>query len=95
MPSYRVTLVVGMLAPGVAPQQVLPAAKAAGLELAVVEASDLAVVAGEARITIRFAADEAEIARQVGEHIASSTAALARVERWRLTERVGGRWESV
>ena len=93
MPSYRVTMVIGALAAGVSPQQVLPAAKAAALEHSVVEASDLAVVAGEARITVRFAADETEIAQQIGRHVAARTAALASVSRWQLTERVGGRWQ--
>ena len=95
MPSYRVTMVVGALAPGVAPQQVLPGAKTAALELTVVEANDVAVVAGEARITVRFAADDPEIARQVGAHVATSTAALADVERWKLTGLVDGRWIAI
>ncbi len=95
MPSYRVTMVVGTLAPGVQPQQVLPAAKAAALELTVVEANDLAVVAGEARITVRFSADDADIARQIGSHVATSTAALATVGRWKLTGLIGGRWIAV
>ena len=71
---------------------VLPAARAATLELAVLEASDLQVVRGEARIVVRFTADDREVALQVAAHVASATSAAADVTGWRLTERVGGRW---
>lgn len=92
MPSFRVTLTIGALRPGVAPPAVLPAAQAAAAEVTEVEAADLAVVAGEARITVRFSADDAELAAQVAEHVVHATAALASLGAWRLTERVGGRW---
>jgi len=92
MPSYRVTMVIGALKPGVNPGAVLPLAAAAGRELVTVEASDLAVVAGEARITVRFTADELEIARQVGAHIVAVTDQSARVLRSAVTERVKNRW---
>lgn len=72
---------------------VLPAARAATLELAVLEASDLQVVRGEARIVVRFTADDREVANQVAAHVASATSAAAEVTGWRVTERVGGRWE--
>lgn len=89
------TLAVGALAPGVAPDRVLPAAKEAARELAVVEAADLQVVSGQARIVVRFTADDAELAMQIGRHVASTTARLAAVDSWRITERSGARWEPV
>ena len=92
MPSYRVTLGVGALAPGVAPAVVLPAAKAAAEQLVVVEAADIQLVSGQARIVVRFAADDGEIAAQVGRHVASTVQRLAEVTGWRITERVGARW---
>jgi len=95
VPSYRVTLAVGALAAGVAPAAVLPGATAAARDVAVVEASDVQVVSGQARIVVRFTADDAEVAAQVARHVASRTDALARVSSWRLTERVGARWEPV
>jgi hypothetical protein len=95
MPSYRVTLVVGALQPGVNPQRILPAAKEAALELAVVEAADLQVVAGQARILIRFAADEGEIAAQIGQHVASTVSTLASLTQWSITERVKNLWVAV
>lgn len=95
MPSYRVTLVVGALRAGVNPAGILPAAKAAALELAVVEAADLQVVSGQARIIIRFAADEAMIAGQIGSHVASVVNDSARVEKWSITERVKNLWVPV
>lgn len=93
MPSYRATLAIGALAPGVAPAAVLPAAKAAAQELVVVEAADLQVTSGQARVVVRFAADDEEIASQVGRHVASVVQALAVVSGWRLTVRNGARWE--
>lgn len=95
MPSFRVTLAVGSLAPGVSPAAVLPAAKSAASELVVVEAADLQVVSGQARVVVRFAADDAEIAAQVGRHVASTVQALAAVTGWRITSRNGSRWEQV
>jgi GAF domain-containing protein len=71
---------------------VLPAARAATVELAVLEASDLQVVRGEARIVVRFTADDREIAEQVAAQVAAATSAAAEVTGWRVTERTGGRW---
>jgi hypothetical protein len=95
MPSYRVTLVVGTLQPGVDPGRILPTAKEAALELAVVEAADVQVVSGQARIVIRFAADEGEIAAQIGQHVASTVSKLANVTTWSITERVRNLWVAV
>ena len=92
MPSYRVTMTIGMLGPGVAPDRVLPTAAEAAAELTTVEASDLGIVAGAPRITIRYTAEDAELARQLGEHIAAATSRAAEVLVWRVTERVKGRW---
>jgi hypothetical protein len=95
MPSYRVTLAVGALAPGVSPDRVLPTAKSAAAELATVEAADVQVVSGQARVVIRFAEDDTELAQQIGSHVAWATGRVAEVTSWRITERVGGRWEPV
>jgi GAF domain-containing protein len=74
------------------PDSVLPAARAATVEVATLEASDVQVVGGEARIVVRFTADDREVAEQVAEHVAAATSRAAEVTGWRLTERVGGRW---
>ena len=95
MPSFRVQLEIGALAPGVAPQQVLPAATAAAAELAEVEASDLAVVSGAPRAIVRFAAEEPEIAAQVAEQVVAATSAFVEVRRWSVTQRVRGNWVPV
>lgn len=92
MPSFRVTLTIGTLVPGVDPRSVLPAAVAAAEELTVVEASGLAIVRGAPRIIVRFTADDAELATQIGEHVAASTARLADIPTWKMTAREGGRW---
>ena len=95
MPSYRVTMAIGALAPGVTPDRVLPAARSAAWQLVVVEAADLQVVSGQARIVVRFAADDPEIAAQVAQHVATVTAATAVINSWRLTKRDGSRWNPV
>ena len=92
MPSFRVVMTIGALRPGVAPQRILPIAADAARELTAVEASDLAVVAGEARITVRFEAEDAELAVQIGEHVADVTSRSAQVLAARITERVRGAW---
>lgn len=92
MPSFRVTLVVGALRAGVAPSAVLPAATSAGRELTTVEASDVAVVSGEARLTVRFTADDAEIAAQVADHIAAVTSQSAEILGIQITERRKTAW---
>lgn len=85
-------MTIGALRPGVAPASVAPAASDAAAQLTTVEASDVAVVAGAARLTVRFTADDAELARQISEHVAATTDAVAQVTGWKLTERVGARW---
>jgi hypothetical protein len=92
MPSFRVTLTVGLLRPGVDPSSIVPAAAAAARTLTTVEASDLAVVSGAARVTVRFTAEDAELAHQIGEYVASQTSRSANVDAWKVTERVGARW---
>jgi hypothetical protein len=92
MPSYRVIMSIGALQPGVRPDAVLPAAAAAAAELTTVEASDLAVVAGSARATVRFTAEDADAALAVGRHVVAGTRRVADPVTWQVTERVKGRW---
>ncbi|WP_167043337.1 hypothetical protein [Salinibacterium sp. ZJ454] len=93
MPSFRVTIAIGSLRPGTAPDSVLPTAADAAAELTVVEASDISIVAGEPRITVRFEAEAAELATQIGDAVVSAVSAVAEPRRWSVTQRVGGRWE--
>jgi hypothetical protein len=95
MPSFRVVLTIGLLRAGIDPSTLVPSAATAARELTIVEASDLAVVSGSARITVRFMAEDAEIAAQIGGSVAAHTGTLAEVLRWAVTERVGGRWYTV
>lgn len=92
MPSYRVTMIIGALQPGVRPDAVLPAAAAAAAERTTVEASDLAVVAGSPRATVRFTADDGAAALAIGDHIVAATRRFAVPVSWQVTERVRGRW---
>ena len=86
---------MGALRPGVPPAAVLPAAKAAAGELTMVEAADLTVVSGSARIVIRFESDDAELANQIAEHVVTTTRGSADVPRFSVTQRAKGRWFSV
>jgi len=85
-------MTVGMLRGATPPDQVLPTAADAARALTTVEAADLGIVAGAPRLTIRYTADDAELARQLGEHVAAATDAVAEVLQWKVTERVKGRW---
>ena len=95
MPSYRVVIVVGLLRPGVRPETVLPAAVTAGSELTTVESSDVSVVAGQARITVRFLADDGPAAGRISDHVCATTGALAELGAVTLSRRYGGRWYPV
>lgn len=92
MPSYRVIMSIGALQPGVRPDAVLPAAARAAAERTTVEASDLAVVAGQARATVRFTADDGDAALAIAAHVVAETRRLAEPLSWLVTERVKGRW---
>jgi hypothetical protein len=87
-----VTLTVGVLRPGVDAPAVLPAAAEAARTLTKVEASDVAVVSGEARITVRFLADDDAAASRIGHQVVLRVDDLADVSKPRLTRRYGGRW---
>lgn len=92
MPSYRVTVTIGALRPGTRPESVLPAAARAAAESTTVEASDLAIVSGMPRITVRFTADDAGHALRIGEQVVASTSSIAETLAWKVTERIRGRW---
>ena len=92
MPSYRITVTIGALRPGVRPESVLPSAARAAGELTTVEASDLAVVSGMPRIVVRFTADGTAPARTIGDHVVERLSTLAEPLAATVTERVKGRW---
>lgn len=95
MASYRVTLTIGRLLPGVAPDSVLPSAADAAGAITTVESRDLAVVRSEARITVRFTADDDRVARSVADQVVEATATRAEVLRAWVTRRDGGTWSMV
>jgi hypothetical protein len=95
MPSYRVTITIGRLAPGVRPDAVLPAAAEAAAEFATVEASDVSVVGGAARLVVRFAEDDDEVALAIGNQVVAVTGELAEPLNWVVTVRQAGRWYPV
>jgi hypothetical protein len=90
--SYRVVLAVGLLRPGVDPADVLPAAAAAAQAVTEVEARDLAVVAGEARVVVRYLASDDAAARRIGDRVHARVRELAQVDRVTVDRRDGPRW---
>jgi hypothetical protein len=93
VPSYRVSLAVGTLQPGTDPAAVLPTAADAARAHATVEAWDLGVVRGQARITVRFTVDDDGAAREVADGVLDAVDRLADTWGARLTRRWGNRWE--
>jgi len=95
MPSYRVTLAVGALAPDVTPDAVLPEAARLVAELTVVEARDVRLLRGVPCAVVRFEAPSDEIAEAVAAHAADGLAGTAEVRSVAVTRRDGSRWSSV
>ena len=73
MPSYRVTAEVGLLQPGVAAPDVLPQAVAVAEAMTTVEAHDVAVVRGQARVTVTSGAGGVEIDGETTQGIGAGT----------------------
>ena len=92
MPSYRISLTIGLLRPGVEPAAVLPAAAAAARERTIVESYDVAVVRGEARVTVRFTADHSDDALDIARRVRATVTTLAEVSAPSLSRRYGARW---
>ncbi|OUE31564.1 hypothetical protein BFL35_04560 [Clavibacter michiganensis] len=92
MPSYRITMTVGALRPGVDPSAVLPAAADEAARLATLEANDIQVVRGEPRLTVRFTAEDDRSAERIAAGVRRRTADLVDVERTSITRRDGGAW---
>lgn len=92
MPSYRVSAAVGLLRPGTAAADVLPEAVATARELVTVEAFDVAVVRGEARVTVRFEAGDDAAARRAGWAVLARLDELAEIRGRAVTRRFGSRW---
>ena len=95
MPSYRFSAAIGALRPGVAAARLLPELTDDARTLAIVEASSIAVVRGEARIVIRFAGDDDQDARNIALGIFGLARELAELTAPELTRRVKNRWIAV
>jgi len=95
VPSYRVTLAVGALAPGTAPDAVLPEAARLVGELTVVEAKDVQLLRGVPCVVVRYEAPTDEIAEAVAEHTVDGFTRVASVRSSAVTRRDGGRWTPV
>lgn len=92
VPSYRVRLAIGRLQRGADPADVLPAAVAAARALTAVEAGDVDVVRGVARVSVRFEAADDLTASGVARAVVDATETHAEVEVSRVTRRFGARW---
>lgn len=92
MPSYRLVLAVGTLGPGVDPATVLPTAAAAARERVTVEAFDVEVVRGQARVVVRYSADDDAQALAAGRGVRAVVSGMAHVTDSAITRRYGARW---
>jgi hypothetical protein len=92
VPSYRVRAFVGLLRPGASAPTLLPDAVAHARTLVTVEASDLEVVRGRARVTVRFQADDDAEARRAGWAVLHHLDERAEIEGRSVTRRFGNRW---
>ena len=95
MPSYRVAVAVGLLRPGTRAPDLLPELVRTAEELALVEAHDLSVVRGQARLTIRFTGDDDASARRTAWAVLARADELAETAEPRFTRRYGARWYPV
>ncbi|MDO9396209.1 MAG: hypothetical protein Q7T71_06680 [Herbiconiux sp.] len=95
MPSYRVTMIVGTLELGVKPETVLPTLTEAIGDFTLVESSDIAIVAGRPRVTVRFTADTDEAAFLIAEQGIDGTRVSVEPIAWQVTRQVHGRWEEL
>ncbi|MFP7832562.1 hypothetical protein [Marisediminicola sp. LYQ134] len=96
MPSYRITVPLGRLAPGVDPAVVLPAVADRVSQTATVEATDVSVVRSTARITVRFGAEDDATAETIARSALARSLELAAVAgSATLTRRVRSVWEPV
>ncbi|MBT0993112.1 hypothetical protein KIN34_02235 [Cellulomonas sp. DKR-3] len=92
MPSYRARAFVGLLRPGASAPALLPDAVDLARTLVTVEASDLEVVRGRARVTIRYQADDDASARRAGWAVLHHLDERAEIEGRTVTRRYGNRW---
>ncbi|WP_164745307.1 hypothetical protein [Georgenia faecalis] len=95
MPSYRVRIEVGALRAGTTPEAVLPAGADAAAALTTVEARDVELRGGRARIVVRFTAADDVDAHLAARAVHGAVEALAHVGLPELTCRHGNRWVPV
>ncbi|WIE64018.1 hypothetical protein DEI99_012320 [Curtobacterium sp. MCLR17_036] len=95
MPSYRVTLAVGALAPGTAPDAVLPAAARLVAEHTVVEAQDVRLLRGVPCAVVRFEAPDDVTAAGIRDAAVTGLRDVVEVRSDVVTRRDGGRWTPV
>jgi hypothetical protein len=95
VPSYRVSAAVGLLQPGVEAPDVLPQAVLVAESFTTVEAFDVSVVRGQARVTVRFEAVDDQTARRVGWAVLARLDELADISGRSVTRRFGSRWYPV
>jgi hypothetical protein len=95
VPSYRVTLAVGALAPGVAPDAVLPAAARLVAEQVVVEAQDVRLIRGVPCAVVRYEAGDDELAIAVARLAVAALRDTVEIRSDRVTRRDGGTWTPI
>lgn len=89
------TLAVGALAAGIAPDAVLPAAARLAGERAVVEAQDVRLLRGVPCAVVRYEAVDDDQAVAVRRHVVDGLSGTVEVRSDVVTRRDGGRWTPI
>jgi hypothetical protein len=92
MPSYRATLLIDRMRPGVRADSALPTAVAAVNRAAKAEAYEIQVIDGRGAVVIRFAADHDDHARNVVVQVGEALAAVAVMSGATVHRRAGTNW---
>ncbi|QGF22937.1 hypothetical protein [Raineyella fluvialis] len=98
MPSYRAELQISDVRPGHRPGEVLPLAAAATRRLAHLDKPDLVMVDRLPWVVVRFSIDptgrseEDDRARAIAGQVEREVAAVAEIQRTRVSRRVKGEW---
>lgn len=95
MPSYRLILTVGALAPGVQPESVLPSAAEHLGGYANVESFDLRISRGVPQLVLRYTGEDRAVALDAALRGLQGIRGLVEVTRYEVLQRVHGRWEAI
>lgn len=95
MPSYRVTVDVGLIRPGVAAPDVLPLVAAAIAKRTTVEANDIKISSGRPQLVIRFTGSDPGFAKETVQESLADIDDVIEVLAIQVTARHKNRWYGI